>query len=76
MTLFTSVAIEYKKSGNMVWDVMMAANGALAGERRADAQAGASSACLLGPRDAVPAGPRPALLAVALRRCGSPVPPV
>jgi Amt family ammonium transporter len=31
MTLFTSVAIEYKKSGNMVWDVMMAANGALAG---------------------------------------------
>lgn len=32
MTLFTHVLIQYKVSGNVTWDVMVAANGALAGE--------------------------------------------
>lgn len=31
MTLFTHVLIQYKVSGNVTWDVMVAANGALAG---------------------------------------------
>jgi hypothetical protein len=47
MTLFTHVLIQYKVSGNVTWDVMVAANGALAGKPGLPAWA-ACLACLSG----------------------------